>query len=124
MNTTSLLINYFCLPSYTKITKIEGLKKDLVIIPKEFWGSNRWNYTCDHFCVDSDKAPSKGWIGENGKWTRYLFCVRLFAISGIFMWYFQLLEDEFKTGTNVPGNADNVSAVTVLGIRSFSSEER
>ena len=34
------------------------------------------------------------------------------------------LRMNFKTGTNVPGDADNVSAATGLAIRSFSYEQR
>jgi hypothetical protein len=35
--------------------------------PSRILGLDRWNHTCDHFCVYSDKAPSKGWIWENGR---------------------------------------------------------
>jgi hypothetical protein len=57
-----------------------------------------------------------------GKWK--IDDVALLCQIVCYFWqYCQLLEDEL-TAIKVPGDADNASAVTRLGIRSFSSEQR
>jgi hypothetical protein len=124
MNTASLPRNYFFLPSYTKNTKIEGFKKDLVIILRGFGAriDGIILATISAFIV-TRRYPKDG-LGkmENRRGSFSVTDCLLFLAASC--GFFSSLGINFKTWTNVPGDADNVSAVTGLGIRSFRPEQR
>jgi hypothetical protein len=124
MNMTSLLRNYFCLPSYTKNTKIEGHKKTSLKSLGKFGARIDGIILVTISAFKVTKRHPKDGLGkmENRRGSFSVSDCLLFlsASCGIV----SSLRMNFKTGTNVPGDADNVSAVTGLGIGSCSSEER